>query len=293
MAALRDSTISMPDGRRLAYTEWGVADGTPVVYCVGRPGSRLGCPDERATAAAGVRLIVPDRPGTGGSDPLPGRTLADWPADVAALADALGIGSFAVVGVSGGGPYALACAALIPGRLTAVAEVNSGLAAQFDRAGRPGIEERWPPRMRARFELARTDPAGAARKAAEDWIAILEPAWRPEEIRREIEEAEGDRWFYADAERVAAFDASCLAWSRQGAAAVGWDLNDLLVPWGFRLTDITMPVAVFHGAQDSTVDATDIDHTIRALRRSTLVVWPDSGHMGCFKHWDEVLAAVT
>ena len=125
LPALRDATVTMPDGRRLAYTEWGLPDGKPVLCFHGTPGSRLWCPDEEATSAARVRLIMPDRPGIGRSDPLEGRTLADWPKDVEALADALQISSFAVVGVSAGGPYAAACAALIPGRLSGVALVSS------------------------------------------------------------------------------------------------------------------------------------------------------------------------
>lgn len=83
----------MPDGRKLAYTEWGLPDGKPVMYFHGTPGSRIWCPDEEATSTAGVRLIIPDRPGIGRSDPLEGRTLADLPKDVAALADSLDISS--------------------------------------------------------------------------------------------------------------------------------------------------------------------------------------------------------
>ena len=77
--ALRDATVTMPDGRGLAYTEWGRADGKPILFFHGTPGCRLWCPDEKATDAARVRLIIPDRPGTGRSDPLEGRTLAACP----------------------------------------------------------------------------------------------------------------------------------------------------------------------------------------------------------------------
>ena len=89
MPALRDASVRMPDGRRLAYTEWGLPEGKPVMYFHGTPGCRMWCPDEDATSAAKVRLIMPDRPGIGRSDPLEPRTLADWPKDVVALADAL------------------------------------------------------------------------------------------------------------------------------------------------------------------------------------------------------------
>jgi len=160
--ALRDATVTLPDGRRLAYTEWGLPDGKPLLYFHGTPGSRLWCPDEDATAAAGVRLIAPDRPGFGRSDPQEGRTLADWPKDVEALADALHISSFAVVGVSGGGAYAAACAALIPRRLSGVAVVSCRALTEYNWAERPGAIEEWSPEERAQFELAQDDPAAAA-----------------------------------------------------------------------------------------------------------------------------------
>src|SRR5215469_15494010 len=93
----RSSAIRLRDGRRLAFAEWGEPHGMPVIHHHGTPGSRLeheGAPV--VYQAAGVRVITPDRPGYGLSDPLPGRTLLDWPADVAELADALGLERFAI-----------------------------------------------------------------------------------------------------------------------------------------------------------------------------------------------------
>jgi pimeloyl-ACP methyl ester carboxylesterase len=166
MAALRDAAVTLPDGRRLAYTEWGLPDGPPVLGFHGTPGSRLWCPDEDATAALGVRLILPDRPGIGGSDPLPRRRFGDWPADVEVLADTLGLDTFGVVGYSAGGPYAAACAALMPARLTGVAIVDSRVLTTFNWAERPEAVEEWSDQGRATFELAATDPDGAADLAA-------------------------------------------------------------------------------------------------------------------------------
>ena len=106
-----DATVTLADGRTLAYCEWGNSSGHPVVLMHGAPGSRLLCPDEDATAAAGVRLLTVDRPGYGGSDPRPDPTLLGWADDVQALADQLGLERSAVVGFSAGGGSALACAA--------------------------------------------------------------------------------------------------------------------------------------------------------------------------------------
>ena len=117
-----DNILRLADGRRLSYAEYGDPDGEPVILLHGNPGSRLfyglipGAPFR-----AGLRLICPDRPGYGQSDFFPrGRGVEDYPDDVTALADALGLDRFAIFGASGGGPYALACAWKIPHRLTAI-----------------------------------------------------------------------------------------------------------------------------------------------------------------------------
>jgi pimeloyl-ACP methyl ester carboxylesterase len=293
MPALRDSTVRMPDGRQLAYTEWGVADGRPVMFFHGTPGGRLWCPDEEATSAAGVRLICPDRPGVGGSDVLERRTISDWPKDVVALADALGLSTFGVIGCSGGGTSAAACAALIPERLRGAALVVSSGPTEYNWAERPGAEDEWTAGERAVFDLAQTDPAAAAKLAGEHFAADAEP-WEefPAVIRQELEAAEGDRWFYEDASRVAIFEAHMLDWRRQGWDAVGWELIKIYLPWGFRLADITIPVSIFHGAQDPWVTQEQIDWQAKTIPNSTVTVWDDAGHLGFIKHFREILDAV-
>ena len=121
-----ESVVHLKGGRRLAYATYGVAEGIPVIALHGLPGSRLQYyPDDAITAAANVCLIVPDRPGYGFSDPLPERRVVDWAADVATLADTLGIRRFRVLGLSGGGPYALACAATLRDRVVRVSLVSA------------------------------------------------------------------------------------------------------------------------------------------------------------------------
>jgi len=114
------SVLTLKDGRRLAYAEYGDPQGKPLFFFHGMPGSRLeGKLADPAAKKLGVRVIAADRPGYGLSDFVPRRTFLDWPADVVALAGALGIERFAVAGVSGGGPYVAACALKIPERLAA------------------------------------------------------------------------------------------------------------------------------------------------------------------------------
>jgi len=122
-----DAWIHVRDGRRLAYRAAGPAGGFPVVYLHGAIGSpRWRTPQlDAVIARAGVRYVVVDRPGFGGSDPSPGRTVAAFARDVEDLADALGFGRFSVVGVSAGAPYAIACAWAHGARLVATAAVSA------------------------------------------------------------------------------------------------------------------------------------------------------------------------
>src|SRR5438552_17010722 len=114
------TSITLRDGRRLGYAEYGDPAGVAVFYFHGTPGSRLeGTIADEAAKRLRVRLIAIDRPGVGLSTFKPRRKLRDWPADVIALADALGIDRFAIVGLSGGGPHALAGARYIGTRLIA------------------------------------------------------------------------------------------------------------------------------------------------------------------------------
>ena len=123
--AQRARTVRLPDGRRLGYAEYGDPDGLPLFGFHGTPGSRLMFRLADGPARAlGIRLIAPERPGFGASSYHHGRTLASYAADIAAFADALGIGRFALAGISGGGPYAAACAALLPDRVAALGLVS-------------------------------------------------------------------------------------------------------------------------------------------------------------------------
>ncbi len=118
-------TLSMPDGRIVGYAEYGDPDGMPVFGFHGTPGSRLMFRiADRPARELGLRLIAPERPGYGISSYQRGRTLASNASDINALADHLGIDRYAVAGVSGGGPYAVACAALSPDRVTALGLVS-------------------------------------------------------------------------------------------------------------------------------------------------------------------------
>jgi pimeloyl-ACP methyl ester carboxylesterase len=156
-----DGSVRLRDGRTLAYAEWGDLRGRPVVLLHGMPNSRQLYPDEDGTRAAGVRLITMDRPGYGRSDPRPGRTLLDWVDDYAEFADLRDLPPCPIVGWSSGGPYALACAARIPGRVRPIGLAASN--APLDEA--PGGWDELSPEVRGLIERMRQDRAAAAGRA--------------------------------------------------------------------------------------------------------------------------------
>jgi pimeloyl-ACP methyl ester carboxylesterase len=290
MSPLRDDAIRLRDGRRLAYAEWGDPRGIEVFLFHGTPLSRLWCPDETVTASSGVRLLTVDRPGIGGSDVLPRRTFSDWPSDVVELADTLEIDDFGVVGWSAGGPYAAACAARIPARLTGVGIGASRHLSQFNFAENPAAHEELESEDRHMFELAQHDPDAAARAAAEagrEWVRAL---WeRPETFFDRFKLPETDR--FENPEQRRSFLEAVRESVRQGPEAFAWEEIDVFLPWGFRLANIGVEVQVFHGEQDTWVDRRHVDFLVEALPTARLTVWPDSGH-GPSRHWGEILEAV-
>lgn len=151
------NVMRLRDGRNLAWVEVGDPGGSPVLALHGSPGRcyEFAMHDE-AASAAGIRLIAPDRPGYGASSYQPHRRLSDFPATVAQLADHVGLGTFAVLGHSQGGPHALACARFLPDRIRACAAVNGlappGPSAMTDGMMRSNriqwaLYSRWPPAL--------------------------------------------------------------------------------------------------------------------------------------------------
>ena len=119
--------LPLADKRQLCYLECGDSQGYPVLWCHGNPGSRLGWPLLLSrTGQVKARVLIPDRPGFGKSDPQPAQSYLAWPADIVQLVDSLDIEQFVVAGVSGGGPFALACAWQLSDRVAAVGLISTG-----------------------------------------------------------------------------------------------------------------------------------------------------------------------
>jgi pimeloyl-ACP methyl ester carboxylesterase len=233
--------MTLDDGRQLAYTRAGKRGARPVLFCHGTPGSRLFRPaDPRVPAALGIDLVTVDRPGYGRSTRLPGRTLLDWPKDVAAMARKLSWDRFAVIGISGGGPYALACGARLPERVAAVGVVS-------------GVAPFWPAALRGMlattrrgFQLAYWAPGLlilAARQAARD------PERFQARLRRELPECDRRTIERPDVAQVVAENAAEALRSDEMAR----EMVLLRNRWGFTLGDVQIPVLVWHGERDRNV----------------------------------------
>ncbi|MHB0878013.1 MAG: alpha/beta fold hydrolase [Anaerolineae bacterium] len=281
-----DRTMVLPDGRCLGYAEYGDRNGEPVFYCHGMPGSRLQRhPDIAAIAGKSARLIVPDRPGYGLSTFQPQRRLLDWPRDLCQLADHLALERFSVVGVSGGGPYALACAFALPERLTGVAVVSSP--APLDR---PQTLRPWGQYARWGLRTAALSP-GLFYPLL--WL-LGNPARDPE------------RFVTLGVEHLAARDQSLLGQPdirsvliddtresvRQGLRGYWWDLVLLARPWGFDPGSITVPVHLWHGDADAIVPCAMGHCLAEAIPACHCRFLPRQGHFLVFDHLGDVFAAL-
>jgi pimeloyl-ACP methyl ester carboxylesterase len=283
--ARRDQILSLPDGRDVAYAEWGTPSGQPVLLFHGAPGSRLFCPNYEATKSSGARLITIDRPGYGGSDHQPGRTLLGWAKDVATLVDALHLDTFAVVGFSAGGAYALACAVALKERVTSVG-IAGGAGASFDEAPHLYDEDDTALALVAREDLERA----AQIAMSNEWIVAM--ARTPESLFQEDLTPEGDMWLFKDSETLTEFEEVVRVGMRQGTTGLAWDYFAHDAPWGFNLESVRPPTYIWHGKQDLLESAQAVHFAAQRIPNCTVTTWPQDGHLGVMTHWTDALTAV-
>jgi pimeloyl-ACP methyl ester carboxylesterase len=270
-SVIRDHALSLADGRTLAFTDLGPPDGATVMYFHGAPSSRLDLALlglEATFDELGVRVVSPDRPGYGGSSPQPRRRLEDWPADVAALADHLGVHRLAVIGASSGGPYVVACAALLPERVA-----SAGIIAGLTDMGWPpawgGIGANEAALMRLGDEAEAVtwceehygaDGSGFADEGFDDLPAV-------------------DAAVLDDEATAAAFVTTFAEAFRQGVAGYAQDITAQGRPWSFDTATIAAPVRVLHGEADTLVSVAHGRHTAEVIPGAELVTWADHGHL--------------
>jgi pimeloyl-ACP methyl ester carboxylesterase len=265
--------ITLPDGRTLGFAFYGASQGKPIFYFHGFPSSRIEARFAHDLGLAhGARIIAVDRPGYGLSDFLPGRTMPDWPRDVLQLADALKIDRFCVMAVSGGGPYALACAHAIPDRITAVGIVcgmgpmesqeNSKGMVTINRLGLH-LGKKAPWTIRGLFALVAI-ALSCFPSATVDLIATQLPQPDREVLRRP-----DVRKLLANAFREAV---------RTGP---GGPIRDIILysrPWGFDLKEVQKEVCLWYGEKDTIVPPAMGRYLSQRIPRTRLTLYPEDGH---------------
>jgi pimeloyl-ACP methyl ester carboxylesterase len=267
------------DGRTLTLAEWGDPTGFPVFLLHGTPGSRFFRHyDESAYVEAGARVITYDRPGYGGSDRHPGRYVVDCVEDVAAIADSLGIASFAVIGISGGGPHALAVAARLPQRVSratcavGIVPYDTPYFDWFEGMDPLNVKEfSWVLQGEEVLvpELER-EAAEPIERVADDPAKVIGDDWNlPEADRAEL----------ARTERHEVIRQSVGEAFRNGVW--GWVDDDLCFaqPWGFDIAEIRVPTRVIYGSSDVLVPRTHGEWLARNVPGAEVVVEEDHGHL--------------
>jgi pimeloyl-ACP methyl ester carboxylesterase len=279
--------VKVPDGRTIAVETSGDRRGSPVFLLHGTPGSRLGqAPRGQVLHLLGIHLITLDRPGYGDSDRRPGRRIADAAGDVAAVADALGLDAFGVVGRSGGGPHALACAALLPDRVTRTATLVSlapreaegldwyaGMAESNVRSFANALDGRHhlAPDLQARARDIRADPARM--------IAALRQEAPESDLRVMADRGVRTMLQINYREALRSHDAG------------GWidDVVAINQRWGFDPADIPGPVLLWHGEDDVFVPAEHSRWLAGRIPDSRLEVQPGAAHFGVLRILPAVL----
>lgn len=282
---IRDGSVTIGDGRRISYRIFGAApsDAFPVLALHGTPGSRLKFSvAEEPAAALGLSIIAPDRWGYGDTDPHPVPTLAAFAGDMAALADHLSLRRFAVMGVSGGGPFAAACAARLGQRVAALALVApvGPMSREPDReisvfhrfcfgplARRPGVSEAV---FRTFRRLLLRSPDLAMH------IAMLRV---PSADRAILARGETRR-------RLALTFAEGL---RSGAIGPTIDLELFGKPWGLPLANVTAPARLWLGSTDRNVPLSAARRLAERIPTADITELADQGHLWVAEHYGEVL----
>ena len=285
-----EGNVDVGDGRRLGFAEFGVPDGRAVIWLHGTPGARRQVPVEAReyATAHGLRVVGIDRPGIGSSTPHLYPQIASFADDLEVVADRLGLGELAVVGLSGGGPYALAAGHAHPDRVRAVGVLGGVAPTVGDDAIAGGIvslaKVAAPVVQVARLPLsiALTGALRLARPVASpalDLYARLSP--------------EGDRALLHRPEFKAMFLDDLLNGSRKQISAPLADVVLFGRHWGFDLADVSVPVTWWHGDADHIIP---FDHGVHAVGRlpvAELRTLPGESHLGGLGVGEEILTTLT
>jgi pimeloyl-ACP methyl ester carboxylesterase len=287
---LRPATLTLADGRSLAYYEFGDPVGVPCVYTSGTPSSGLaGALYDEAARAAGVRWISVDKPGYGRSTFDPQRSLRRYSDDIRQLLDVLGLSRTAVAGESGGGPHVLAQAHDLPDRVT-TAIVVAGLGPGSEK----WVTEGMKPRNRRLLWLAKHAEWSVRLSMAAMARSYFRPGREPaflammRKTMPAVDAAELDN----HPDLAEAVFASTLDAFSQGPRASAQEFTMFARDWHFAIEDIRVPVHLWHGTEDVNVPVGTAREIARRLAHCTGHVIEGAGHLVSYANRDEIVRAV-
>lgn len=272
-----EGTVALADGRRLSFAEFGSPDGRPIVWLHGTPGARRQIPPEarRLAVRENLRIIGVDRPGIGSSSPHLYGSISEFVPDFETLLDRIGIEQTWVIGLSGGGPYALSTGALLPERVQSVGvlggvaptvgpdAIDGGLVALGKRLSPVIAHTRVPLGFGLTRAVRLVRPLGSPALKA---YARLSPA--------------GDRRLLNRPEFGAMFLDDLFNGSRKQFSAPLADVLLFSRAWGFDLADVDVPVRWWHGDADHIVPYEHGEHSVARLPDAQLFTLPGESHLG-------------
>jgi pimeloyl-ACP methyl ester carboxylesterase len=264
-------TVTLRDGRTLAYSECGDPEGTPLVVYHGFPNSRVfGALFDEAGREWGFRVLCPDRPGYGASDPLPDRELTDWPDDVRDLFDAVGVDRAVALGLSGGGPYAGVTAARLDDRVDRTAIV-CGLAPM---SSVPIRERLWYYTARFAPPLSKLVLWGLVRRARGNRDAFLA------DTAEDAPAGDAERW---TGETGQVIHRSAVEAAQQGLDHLVQDTAIYGSPWEVDLSAVEMPVGLWYGRADSLVPEAMGHYLACEIPTAEAHFYPGQGHLSIYE----------
>jgi pimeloyl-ACP methyl ester carboxylesterase len=284
-----ESVVTLANRRRIGISEFGDPHGRAVLWFHGTPGGSRQIPLEarRIAAELGARLVLVERPGIGRSTPHLYRNIADSTSDIDELTDRLGIDRFAVAALSGGGPYAMACAANLAERVVAVA-ILGGVAPSrgFEAVagGLVGFATRFAPLL----EVARV-PLGHSLWAV---VQLARPFGSLGVRAYAAISPEGDKRVFERADMRAMFLDDLTTASRRQFHAAPADVVLFVRDWGFRIGEISVPVRFWHGDSDNIVPLSHAEHMAALVPDSQLTVRGGESHLGGLDAAREVLVTL-
>jgi pimeloyl-ACP methyl ester carboxylesterase len=288
-AARHEGTIEVRDGRKMGIAEYGPPDGRAVIWFHGTPGARRQIPEEARVIAdlEGVRLIGIDRPGVGLSTAHLFDALVDLVPDVEIVADRLGLDRFATVGLSGGGPYALAMAHELPDRVPAVGILGGVVPTHGPDAmggGLVGVATRF----RSVLPIVR-EPLGVLLTGM---VRAMKPVGKPLLLMYARISPEGDRAVLEHDEISMMFLDDLSTNGGRSMRAFVYDAILFTREWGFSPRDVLQPVTWWHGDADNIVPLAHAEQLVPHIPNATLVMRPGESHLGGLGAAREVLDAV-